>query len=478
MNRYLSVAGLLLIINIGLAGIVPAKPQAIQPTASQQTLYDKVNRMLVTVKYKAEITFMGQSDDIEGRVIGLSVGHDGMIIFDGTTLGTGSSFADNSFGSPRVDKPKWLKVTAANDKTYDAQFIGVDPYSSIAFCRLPDSAKNAIEAATFEKSDLRLGDELNVFWMLPEDYQPRFQMTQPPITNILEKPEKYYLTGELTTDFVMVPAVTANGHVVGVITAVAQSDGNYTPSDNGNAFGRPVGIMPLEQLLKILDNPPISGEIKRGWLGIAMQALDPEIAQFWNLVVPGGVVVSEVISGSPAEKAGLKTGDFLIALNNKPLTIKQDADLTVFQKLVSEMGMDAKMNLTAIRPGKDKSDTLQIDVTLAEVPLSATDAATYENKFFDLTVRNLVLSDYDLYRIDKDKINGVMVEKLESGGWAAVGGLEPNDIIIKVNDRSVTSVDECKEALVAIEKAQKREVVFMVWRDNRTQFVKVKTHWK
>lgn len=478
MNKWLPVLGLFMMVGTGLAEAVPVQSETERPNVSQQALYDKVNRMLVTVKYKAEITFMGQSDDIEGRVIGLSVGHDGMIIFDGTTLGSGSGFTGSSFGSPRVDKPKWLKVTDANNKTYDAQFIGVDPYSSIAFCRLPDSAKNAIEAASFEKFDLHLGDKLNIFWMLPEDYQPRFQMSQTSITNILEKPEKYYLTGELTTDFVMVPVVTATGRMVGVITVVAQSDGGYSPSDNGNAFGRPVGIMPLEQLLKILDNPPVSGELKRGWLGIAMQALDPEIALFWNLVVPGGVIVSEVISDSPAEKAGLKIGDFLIDLNGKPLEIKQDADLAVFQKLISEMGMGTEMKLTAIRPGKAKSDTLQIEVALAEVPLSATDAASYENKPFDLTVRNLVLSDYDLYRIDEDKVKGVIVEKLESGGWAAVGGLEPGDIIIRINDRSVTSVDECKAALLEIEKTQKREVVFMVWRDSKTQFVKAKTHWK
>jgi len=448
------------------------------PVLSQQAIYDKIDRVLVTVEYQARMTFMGESDDIEGRVIGLRVGSEGVIIFDGTTLGTGSHFGSDAMGSPRVEKPSLLKVTDYQGKTYDAEFIGVDPYSSIAFCRLPDSVRSAVDGVTLEEANLTLGEEVFFFWMLPENFQPRFQMARTVITAVLRQPEKYYLTGELVMEFVMSPVVTADGRLLGVVTPLSQSAADISSFDNSGALGPPMGIMPLEQLDKLLAKPPQAGTTSRGWLGITLQALDPDIAAFWNIAVTGGIIISNVLPRSPAEKAGLKPGDFLVALDGKPLEIKKDANLTVFQKAVSEMGAGTSLALTILRPQESRVDTLQLHAVLDEAPMSAADALSYEDKNFDLTVRDMVFSDYNILNLDPDKIKGVMIDKLEQGGWAAVGGLRPGDIIMKINDRTVTSANDCRPIFAEVEQAKGREVIFMVWRANKTQFVNIKTHWE
>ena len=441
-------------------------------------LYRAVDRVMVSVEYKAEMTFMGQSDDIEGRVAGISVEPQGTIIFDGSSLGGDSHFGVDAFGGPRVEKPKSLKVTDSKGNTYDAEFIGVDQFSSIAFCRLPDSVKDKIPAAAFSRKELDLGQDIFVFWMLPKGFEPRFQMSHSVITNILTKPEKYYLTGELTADFVMTPVLTETGDFVGVITTITRNGGRTIPFDAGESFGTPVGIMPIKRFEELLSKPPAPDEFKRGWMGIALQALDPEIAAFWNVDVPGGIVVSDVIPNSPAEKAGLEPGDFIIQLEGQPIEISDDGDLTVFQKSISELGAGGTMNLMVVRPGDGKVDTLTSVVTLEDMPVSASDAPRHEDKNFDMTIRDMVFADYNARNLDPDEIKGIVIDKEEPGGWAAVDGLRPGDIIMKINDRTVESVEDGKAILAEIEKDKKREAVFMVWRFYKTQFINVKTHWE
>ncbi len=441
-------------------------------------LYKAVDRVMVTVEYKAEMTFMGRSDDIEGRVAGISVEPQGTIIFDGASLSVGSHFGAAAFGAPRVEKPKSLKVTDSKGNTYDAEYIGVDQFSSIAFCRLPDSVKKEIPAVEFSRKELELGQEIIVFWMLPKGFEPRFQMGESVITNILSKPEKYYLTGELTPDFAMTPVLTESGDFIGIITTITRSGGRSVPFDAGESFGTPVGIMPVKRFEELLAKPPSPDEFKRGWMGIALQALDPEVAAFWNVDVPGGIIVSDVIPHSPAEKADLEPGDFIIGLDGNPIDISDDGDLSVFQKSISELGAGGTMNLMVVRPGEARVDTLSVVVTLEDMPVSAGDAPRHEDKNFDMTIRDLVFADYNARNLDPDEIKGIIVDKQEPGGWASVDGLRAGDIILKINDRKVESVDEGKAILAEIEKDKKREAVFMVWRFNKTQFVNVKTHWE
>ncbi len=473
MNRLLTT---LLALLVALATQAPLARS--NQTKDLRAIYDKIDRVLVTVEYKAEMTFMGQSDDIEGRVMGLSVQPQGMVIFDGTSLGTGSHFGAEFIGAPRVEKPKTLKVTDYRGNEYDAEFIGVDQFSSIAFCRLPDSVKTEIAAAEFEAADLTLGEELYTFWLLPKGYEPRFQMDRTMITGILSKPETFYLTGELNTDFIMAPLVTATGTLVGVVTPMAQNGGRGGPFDMGNAFGDPVGAMPVSRFLEMLAKPPAPDEFTRGWLGIAMQALDPEIAEFWHIQIPGGIIVNDVVPHSPADRSGLKAGDFVVAVDEIPLEITDDADLTVFQKMISERGDAATMDMTVIRPGDEDTDTLRIPVTLGAMPTAPADAPKHEDSSFDMTVRDLVFVDFNARDLEPDEISGVVVDKIEPGGWAAVDGLRPGDIILKINDREIGSVDDARAALAEVEQNKDRKAVFMVWRLNKTQFVNVKTHWE
>lgn len=446
-----------------------------ESTPEIQQVYDKINKSLVVVEYVADMNFMGQSERMEGRVLGLVV-EENLIIFDGGPFGRGGNFGAGMFGAPQVDKPSSLKIKDHKGDAYELDYIGVDDYTSIAFARLKDEDKGKLNSAEFVDIDLKLGNSIYIFWLLPKNYEPRFQVSKSVITNVLSKPEEFYLTGEITQDFIMSPVITLDGRLAGVVSLAGQSSGS--PFDYGTVFGPPVGVMPLERFKKLLENPPAPNESKRGWLGISMQALDPDVASMLGFEVSGGVIVTDILKNTPAERAGIKTGDFIVEFDGEPIEVTESASLSVFQKKISDAGAGGEINLKYIRPHDEGADTVQVEVVLTQRPISPNDAPRYEDKNYDLTVRDLVFADFNNRDLDEGEIEGVVVEKAESGGWAYVGGVGGGQIIMKINDQDVKSVVEFEAIMKEIEENKESETVFMVWRRHKTQFKHVKTHWE
>ena len=466
MNKILTLGAVLSALVGSLAGRTAA--------IDLSEMYSAVDRSLVTVEYKAEMTVMGQSEDMEGRVLGLVIENE-MVIFDGAVFNMGDGLSAGGYGAPQVTKPKSLKITDYSGKSYNATYVGVDDFSSVAFARLPDSAVGRIDPADFVGADLTLGQQVYILWLLPENFEPRFQIGETFVTAVVNKPETFFVLGMITPDFVMSPVMTADGQLAGIVTVASQT--SFSPMDMGTIMGPPVGLMPHHRLVELLSRPPEPDAFKRGWLGISLQALDPEIARFWGIDVDGGIIVNDVVKDSPADVAGLKIGDFVIAINGEPIDVTEDINLPVFQKKISEAGAGSAMTLTCIRPGDGQPDTSEVSLTLTERPISANDAPRYEDKNFELTVRDLVFADYNIRGLKDGEIKGVVVDKLETGGWAAIGGIDPEQVIMKINDRFIESVDQFKEIMLEIAEKKDRETVFMIWSYNKTQFVHVKTHW-
>ncbi|MFH1701027.1 MAG: PDZ domain-containing protein [Candidatus Zixiibacteriota bacterium] len=446
-----------------------------ESTLEIQKVYDKINKSLVVVEYVAEMNFMGQSERMEGRVLGLAV-WENMVIFEGSPFDQGRGINSDIFGAPQVDKPTSLKIEDYKGDTYELDYIGVDDYTSIAFGRLKNSDAGKLIPAEFVDADLELGTNIYIFWLLPKNYEPRFQVTKSAITNVLSKPEEFYLTGELNQDFIMSPVLTLAGKLAGIVSLAGQISGS--PFDYGTVFGPPVGIMPLERFKNLLAHPPAAEEFKRGWLGISMQALEPEVASMLGFEVSGGIIVTDILKNTPAEKAGLKTGDFIVEFDGKPIEVTEQTSLSVFQKKISDAGAGGTIQLKYIRPGEDNADTGQISIALTERPTSPNDAPRYKDNNFDLTVRDLVFADFSNRDLEEGEIQGVVVERSESGGWAYVGGVSGGYIITKINDQEIKSVKDFEVIMKEIEANKESETVFMVWRRHKTQFKHVKTHWE
>jgi serine protease Do len=249
--------------------------------------------------------------------------------------------------------------------------------------------------------------------------------------------------------------------------------------ETADQFGLPLlGVISGDRLNKIINSPPTKGSTDRGWLGISLQALTKDIAGFWNIDAAGGIIVNEVVNNSPADKAGIKMGDIVTQINGQPIEVDREDKIAIFQRSIADLGPGASVGLSILRLINGEQQPVSAAVTLGTSPLAATDAPEYVNEAFELTVRDLVFSDYMLFNVDEETFQGVVVSELKPGGLAYVGGLTIGDVIQRIDNQDVTSIAEAQAVLEKIETEQPRELIFFVWRNNKTLFVNVKTDWK
>ena len=248
--------------------------------------------------------------------------------------------------------------------------------------------------------------------------------------------------------------------------------------DSFNQFGVPLlGVVTADRLVKLIADPPEKGKLDRGWLGITLQALTEDIAQFWNFDMSGGIIVNDVVNNSPADQAGLEIGDVIYEINGQQVEVDKEEMIPVFQRSIAEMGPGTAVEFSVIRLKDDQTDTLQLLATLQTSPLAATDAPEYENKALELTVRDLVFADYLFYNLDSETFSGVVVSELKQGGLADLEGLMIGDVIQRIGNNVVTLVEEVEPIMEEIEERKPEEIIFFVWRNNKTLFVNVKTNW-
>jgi len=152
--------------------------------------------------------------------------------------------------------------------------------------------------------------------------------------------------------------------------------------------------------------------------------------------------------------------------------VTQEEHVATFIADIGSRPVGDMLSLEVVRDGK----RLDTAVELAAAPKTRLDAATYGNDAFDFTVRELVFQDFRAFDLPAE-FRGVLVSKVEPGGWAGVGGLEGGDIIQRIDDRNIEAPDNVRQVLEDASAQRKRKLVFFVRRTGRTQFITVTTNW-
>jgi serine protease Do len=238
-----------------------------------------------------------------------------------------------------------------------------------------------------------------------------------------------------------------------------------------------IGVIGADKLNELIKDPPKRGKLDRGWLGIYLQALTSDIADYWKIKTSGGIIINEVAKDSPADSAGLKTGDIICSLNGSALDINKEENIPLFQKQISDMGAGTPINLGILRRRDGTTDSLNVKVFLAATPITPAEAATYKDTNLEVTVRDMVFADYNLYKLNRGLFKGVYVKEVEAGGLASIADLAPGDIIQSIGGEEIASVTDARAVLEKIAKEKPKEIVVFIWRDNKTQFVNIKTDW-
>ena len=212
--------------------------------------------------------------------------------------------------------------------------------------------------------------------------------------------------------------VNLRGELIGINTAIlSRSGGNI-----GIGFAIPVNMAHsvMDQLIKY-------GSVKRGLLGVSMYTVTPDIAQSLGLANAQGALVSQVVDGSPAQKAGIHTGDVITSVNGAP--VKSNGEL---RNAIGLMRVGDKVEIGLLREGKP----LRVTAVIADTAVSQAGSATPEGIHKAFEGATLV---------DAPDSGGALVKAVEPGSPAAQVGLRNNDVIVGANRGKVSTVQQLKE---------------------------------
>ena len=254
-----------------------------------------------------------------------------------------------------VEAADKIEVALNNGKKYKAKVVGADPESDIAVLKI--AAAGTLPVITFAAPDsIRVGDVVLAIG------NP-FGVGQTVTSGIVSALGRTHLGINTFENFIQTDAainpgnsggalVDSNGHLVGINSAIySQSGGSM-----GIGFAIPVSLARnvLDQIIK-------NGAVTRGWIGVEVQEITPEIAESFGMPNTDGALIAGIMRGSPADKGGIHTGDVLLAVNSKPVSDSQS-----MIELVAALEPGSKSRLKLRRDQRD----LDLDVTIGKRPQS------------------------------------------------------------------------------------------------------------
>jgi serine protease Do len=227
------------------------------------------------------------------------------------------------------------------------------------------------------------------------------------------------------------PLLNLKGEVVGINSAIfSQSGGNI-----GIGFA-----IPIDLAKSIVPQLREKGKVTRGWLGVSIQSVTPELAKSFGLKEPTGALVAEVTKDSPAEKAGFERGDIITAFNSTP--IKDSHELPA---LVARTPVGEKAQVTILRGGKENTLSVKLG-ELTEQQAKAEGGSEESGESWGMTVAGLSSEAARRFQLDRNK-KGVVVTEIEPGSAAEQAGIQPGDVVEEVNRQPVESVEDFNKAM-------------------------------
>jgi serine protease Do len=220
-----------------------------------------------------------------------------------------------------------------------------------------------------------------------------------------------------------------------------------------------------------LEDPGL--EVKKAWLPVETQVLTRDISEQLPQPDLSGFRVTQVYEETTAQKAGLQVGDYILAVDGERLTADAPEDYDDLPQLIRQYPVGAEVELRILRDGA----VMELPVELMLSPDLPREMKSYKDENFEFTVRNITFFDRAENKWPQEQ-HGVLVEEVESGGWADVALLMPGDLIIQVEGEKAVDVENFEKKMEAIEEEQAESVVFLVRRDIGTQFIEIEPEWQ
>lgn len=362
-----------------------------------------------------------------------------------------------------VDGADEVKVLfAEGKKEYEAKVVGSDPPSDVAVLKI--EARHLPAITITDSDNLEVGD-------LVIAIGNPFGVGQTVTTGIVSAKSRGGFGIVDYEDFIQTDAsinpgnsggalVDAEGRLVGINSAIISRSGG----NQGIGFAVPINMarVVMERLIK-------DGKVSRGFLGVSIQPVTPELAKAFNLSGDTGALVGEVRPDTPAAVAGLKEGDVIVAFNGKKVE-----DSRQLRLMVSQTQPETQVTLKIVRDGKEKSFSL----ALGELPaneMSARGAPGGWGGKAD-SLEGVQMADLDArtrrqYEIPA-QVTGALVTDVDPGSAAFAAGLRQGDVIVEVNRRDVNNVSD---VVRAARSARSESLLLRVWGQGGSRYVVLDT---
>ncbi|MES2923194.1 MAG: PDZ domain-containing protein [Verrucomicrobiota bacterium] len=214
------------------------------------------------------------------------------------------------------------------------------------------------------------------------------------------------------------------------------------------------------------------GLVKKAWIGIDTQVISSDLAGALGIPGSKGVRVTQVHPGTSADKAGLKTGDLLLKLDGTVIPTSRPEESDVFPALIRQYKIGTETALS-VRRGKED---LVIKVPLEASPEGTSELDSYDCETLEFNSRDLGQADRVSEKLPDD-FKGVVITAVTPAGWAALGGLSANDLLISLDGKPVDSIETLKPILADLEKNRRSPIVLFVRRGISTRYIELEPTW-
>jgi serine protease Do len=349
-----------------------------------------------------------------------------------------------------------IHVTLMDKREFTAKVIGKDAKTDLALIKINSNV--SLPSATLGQSErTQVGD-----WVIAIGNPFGFSLT---VTAGIVSAKGRILGGNYD-DYIQTdasinpgnsggPLFNTDGEVIGINTAIYSRTG--TSAGIGFAIPIDLGKNVMEQL-------KAHGRVVRGWLGVQIQEVTPDLASSFGLPGPQGALVASVEKGGPAEKAGVQQGDVILKFNDR--TVHDQHELP---GLVAQTPIGQSANLEVVRDGKHKT----LAVTIGELKEAEVASARSDEPGNDWGIQVAENTPELAQRLNLQSDKGVVIQAVRPDTPASDAGLQAGDIVMEINHEKVTSVDDFVAKARQSKKSHK-PALLLVKRGNGSMYMVVK----